>query len=637
MNTGTPASNPGARRYFQRPGPRATLGRDHAKLMTNGRPAGPHTATGLIGSRSAVWLAMAAMLAIMVALAIFQQAPTANAAPITLTKNTGQATHATTVVTLGTGTSDDSRAAQSFTTGTNTDGYIVSAIGIKLATLSDATNAGTDLKLELYSEASSTPDSAICTLSDPATFTADAVNEFAAPTGTEACPRLLRNTVYYVVLERVATTTASSTVTVSTTANNQEDMGGATGWSVGDNAQKYATAWAAVTSNNSLQVEVKGEAFTNTVATGKPGIVDQANPTDSLTTVRPGMTLEAGIGNIEDNDGLTTPNWMYQWAYYEDDGFDETITDISGATASTYLLEEKDIDKQLLVKVTFTDDLMNAEGPLESLATKVVGPLNLIVSNTDRDPTLRIALELTATTSKLAQRLVAASSASTFTLDFIELQFGNIGNTATIGNGIAVTLNEDSSGSPGGEICTLENPATFSSSGGHKFYAPTATISTLCPKLEASNTYHVVVEKDTSYTENVTITLNLNKGTHGASAHDWTIPDAAEQYTASSSTWADHALDSAMVIDVRARLTEFELEELTETEVPFGWGLTPRRRGRRREVPAAIPDRRRESHVHRHQRLQRVRPGPGRRRTRRHPGTRQPVPGAGQHGECGRY
>ena len=33
--------------------------------------------------------------------------------------------------------------------------------------------------------------------------------------------------------------------------------------------------------------------------------------------------------------------------------------------------------------------------------------------------------------------------------------------------------------------------------------------------------------------------------------------------------------ESAIIIDVRARLTEFELAELTETEVPFGWGLTP--------------------------------------------------------------
>ena len=270
------------------------------------------------------------------------------AAPITLTKNTGQATHATTVVTLGTGTSDDSRAAQSFTTGTHTDGYTVSAIGIELATLSDATNAGTDLKLELYSHSGTSPDSALCTLSDPATFTGAAVNEFTAPTGTEACPRLLSNTVYYAVLERVATTTANSTVTVSTTANNQEDTGGATGWSVGNNAQKYATAWATV-SNNSLQVEVEGEAVTNVAATGQPGIVDAANPDDSLDRLWPGMTLAVATDTIMDDNGLTSPVWNYQWAH--DDRL--TVTDISGETSNTYEVKETDIGKSFVVKVTF--------------------------------------------------------------------------------------------------------------------------------------------------------------------------------------------------------------------------------------------------------------------------------------------
>ena len=172
---------------------------------------------------------MAATLAIMVALATFQGAPSLQAAVTTLISNTGQTT-GTTVVTLGTGASDNSRAAQSFITGTNSDGYTVSSIGIKLATLSDASNAGTDLKLEIYSEASSSPDSAICTLSEPETFTASAVNEFTVPTGAEACPRLLSNTLYYAVLERVATTTANSTVAVSTTSDNAEDTGGATGW-----------------------------------------------------------------------------------------------------------------------------------------------------------------------------------------------------------------------------------------------------------------------------------------------------------------------------------------------------------------------------------------------------------------------
>ena len=371
------------------------------------------------------------------------------------------------------------------------------------------------------------------------------------------------------MLERVATTTANSTVTVSTTANNTEDTGGATGWSVGNNAQKYATAWAAV-SNNSLQVEVKGEAVTNSAATGTLGIVDQANPDDTLTTVRPGMTLQALTSDIMDDNGLTTPNWMYQWAHW--DG--TTSTDISEATSSTYLVKESDIGKALLLKVTFTDDLSFTEGPLQSSVTHFVGPLNLIVSNTGGDTAFRVPTTLTATIPKFAQSFVSGAQADSFTLDFIELIFSNISDTATVSDAITVTLNEDSSGSPGEVLCTLANPATFSASGAHVFLAPSATIRTLCPLLEASNTYHVVVAKDTSYTETVSVAHHTQKTTDPGSAFQWTSPDAAEFYTASTSAWADHANGDSMLIDVRAR-PDFEPGALTETEVPFGWGLTP--------------------------------------------------------------
>ena len=119
----------------------------------------------------------------------------------------------------------------------------------------------------------------------------------------------------------------------------------------------------------------------------------------------------------------------------------------------------------------------------------------------------------------------------------------------------------------------MENPATFSSSAAHNFHAPTATISTLCPELEKGTTYHVVIEKDSSYTSSVSVSYNFFKGTSAGSASGWTIPNSSQQY--SSSTWADHDLDVPLVMDVRARLTEFELEALTETEVPFGWSLTP--------------------------------------------------------------
>ena len=535
-----------------------------ANAMSNAKPA------LTTKPRSFFPIAIIAIFVIAVmAAALLLTVPTTNAAPITLTKNTGQATHPTTVVTLGTGTSDDSRAAQSFTTGTNTDGYTVSAIGIKLGTLSDATNAGTDLKLDLYSHSSSSPDSALCTLSDPATFTGDAVNEFAAPTGTEACPRLLSNTVYYAVLERVATTTANSTVTVSTTANNTEDTGGAMGWSVGNNAQKYDTAWAAV-SNNSLQVEVKGEALTNSTPTGQPGIRDAANPNIELITVRPGMTLMADTINIMDDDGLTNPGWMYQWAHW--DG--STASDISGATSSTYLVKESDVGKAFKVSVTFTDDNMFSEGPLTSPPTHFVGPVGLIFSNTGGDTSFNYGIDLTSTTTKVAQGFQSSSTAKAATLDYVELTFHNIADTTDVGDNITVSLNADSSGSPGGILCTLTNPESFTTTGAHRFYAPTGTVSTRCPKLEASTKYHLVIEKQSTYADGVSVThaLGGRSRTDLGSAFGWSIPNVAQAY--SSSTWTDDTLNSAMLINIRAR-PEFGLAELTETEVPFGWDLTP--------------------------------------------------------------
>ena len=220
MNTGTPASTPGARRHFQRPGPHAPRGRGHERLAHTGRPAGAHTATGLIGSRPAVWLAMAAMLAIMVALGMFQGAPPAQAA-------------------------------------------------------------------------------------------------------------------------------------------------------AGD-------------------------------ATGQPGIVNQANPGDTLTTVRPDMTLLAQTTGITDTDDLTNPGWMYQWEQWNG----TTATEISGATSSSYLVKESDIGQTLRVSVTFTDDAMNAEGPLTSDATQIVGPKDLIIWNTEGDPAFRATTSLTQQPHRSGRRVL---------------------------------------------------------------------------------------------------------------------------------------------------------------------------------------------------------------------------------------
>ena len=86
----------------------------------------------------------------------------------------------------------------------------------------------------------------------------------------------------------------------------------------------------------------------NTPATGVPTITG---------TAQVGQTLTASPGTIADTDGLTTPNYTYQWIRV--DGTDEA--DLTAATTATYTMNNADLGKTLKVRVSFTDDAGNAE------------------------------------------------------------------------------------------------------------------------------------------------------------------------------------------------------------------------------------------------------------------------------------
>ena len=81
-----------------------------------------------------------------------------------------------------------------------------------------------------------------------------------------------------------------------------------------------------------------------------------------------GETLTASTTGIADADGLTTPNYTYQWIRV--DGTDEA--DIAAANSSTYILVDADLGTTLKVRVTFADDLGHTE-TLTSAATATVG------------------------------------------------------------------------------------------------------------------------------------------------------------------------------------------------------------------------------------------------------------------------
>ena len=105
---------------------------------------------------------------------------------------------------------------------------------------------------------------------------------------------------------------------------------------------------------------------TDTRASGAPGI---------LGASRVGETVTAVTGGIRDPEGLAHVSFSYQW-FRVDGG---TETEISGETASAYTLVADDAGKTVKVKVSFTDDVGAAEGPLASPAFPATGRIAMPV------------------------------------------------------------------------------------------------------------------------------------------------------------------------------------------------------------------------------------------------------------------
>ena len=202
--------------------------------------------------RRAVGFALAA-LALTLALGgvLLLSARTEAQTATVLVKNTGQSVSSSGHVL----NSSFNRRAQAFTTGTSAGGYALSSIGVSFGTIGSTSTAGADLTVTLNVNSSGDPGGALCTLSDPASFTSGAVNTFDVPA---TCPGLAASTTYFVVVERVVFN-ASNDINLSNTSSGNEDTGGAAGWSIG-NKRHYRedTVWRSFSSP--YLIEVKGFA-----------------------------------------------------------------------------------------------------------------------------------------------------------------------------------------------------------------------------------------------------------------------------------------------------------------------------------------------------------------------------------------
>ena len=255
----------------------------------------------------------------------------------------------------------------------------------------------------------------------------------------------------------------------------------------------------------------------NDPATGAPTIGGTPRVNDILT---------ADTTDIMDTNGLTSPDYTYQWVRI--DGMTET--DI-GTDSSAYILTDDDEGKEIKVKVTFTDDLGEPEGPLESLPTDSVVAADVLVKNTEQ-ASGSITRILDNNTTKRAMAFTTGASATGYTLNSVGFVFDTIANTSTAGSHLTATLNADSSNSPGSVLCTLTDPTSFSGSGLHTFSAPTTNP---CPILTANTTYFAVIERVTHvFADTINLKETSSTNEDSGSVFDWSIGNNRHFFTSGS-------------------------------------------------------------------------------------------------------
>ena len=148
--------------------------------------------------------------------------------------------------------------AQPFTTGGNTGGYILSNVGIGVGT---ALGSGTisDFRARILADSSGSPGSTvIATLTNPSSFTANAVNVFSAPGN----PTLAANTTYYVEFVKTSGGELFSAIAAfDRTTSDSEDDGASSGWDIGDGTFWKSTRDASWNSSSGSVAQIRISGF----------------------------------------------------------------------------------------------------------------------------------------------------------------------------------------------------------------------------------------------------------------------------------------------------------------------------------------------------------------------------------------
>ena len=297
-----------------------------------------------------------------------------------------------------------------------------------------------------------------------------------------------------------------------------------TGLSAGTTRHYRVSAINSVGTGDASNVD---DATTNTAATGMPTISGTAQVGEIL------MALTSGIS---DADGLPA-SFTYRWVRV-DSGGTSTETGV-GSNSNTYSPTAADVGKKIRVKVSFTDNAGNSEGPLTSDAYPASGTIapastapppdtDVLVGNTGE------ALLLGGTSSIGAQSLITGFNAGGYAVSAVQIRLKSVSGKTTV-----VKIRQDNNGEPGDLVATLTNPASLSAHNINTFTAPPGTT------LAASTTYWITKGEGISGSSRLTFAFTAATAETGEPG--WSIGDSRLYRTSETLPWFTSTQSSLMI------------------------------------------------------------------------------------------
>ena len=177
--------------------------------------------------------------------------------------------------------------AQGFTTGSNVAGYTVTSVDVQFS----STPSGVTVKLATGLPSTTT---VVATMNNPSSLSSG-VNTFTAPSGTI----LLPSTTYFVVVE-------ASSGNVQNTPSNDEDSGGATGWSIADQGLYRQASSTVSWSSEAAKRKIRINGTVNS-GTAPPVSLDRKQVAASILTAVGAQALSGALDNIGTRIGGSLP------------------------------------------------------------------------------------------------------------------------------------------------------------------------------------------------------------------------------------------------------------------------------------------------------------------------------------------